>query len=173
MTKHACALVALLAAAPAAAEPASFFIQTGAYTTEALAEKHCAPLAQLGFPLAVIKGETPAGRLLWFCRSEDRYARAPAEEILAAVREQEGHDDAILVRDEGVAPAQPHEAVTDFFNGEPGAIPPSLRAAFEAFMRAREAAPVAAPPTPAEPPAPARTTEPSNIDQVIAFDFRV
>jgi hypothetical protein len=163
MNRHLCALVTLLAAAPAAAEPASFFIQTGAYATEALAEKHCAPLAQLGFPLAVTQDETPAGRRLWFCRSEDRYARALAEEILAAVREQEGHDDAILVREERAVPPQLREAIASFLNGEPGAIPPSLRAEFEAFMREQEA----------EPPAPAKTPEFPKTDQVIAFDFRV
>ena len=173
MTRHVCALVALLAAAPAAAEPASFFVQTGAYATEALAEKHCAPLAQLGFPLAVTQDETPAGRLLWFCRSEERYARAPAEEILAAVRELDGHDDAILVRDERTVAPSPPEAITNFFSGGAGAISPSLRAEFEAFMRAQEATPAAAPPAPAESPAPARTPEPSKMDQVVAFDFRV
>jgi hypothetical protein len=167
MTKHACALAALLAAAPAAAEPASFFIQTGAYATEALAEIHCAPLARLGFPLAVTPDETPGGRRLWFCRSEERYARAPAEEILAAVREQDGHDDAILVRDERAVPPTLREAIASFLDGEPGAIPASLRAEFEAFMRAQEAGP------PAEPPAPAKTPEPPKTDQVIAFDFRV
>ena len=167
MNRHVCALVTLLAAAPAAAEPASFFIQTGAYATEALAEKHCAPLAQLGFPLAVTQDETPGGRRLWFCRSEDRYARAPAEEILAAVREQEGHDDAILVRDERNEPRRLSEAVASFLEGETGAISPSLRADFEAFMREQETAPPAEPPTPAKPAAPPTT------DQVIAFDFRV
>ena len=167
MNRHLCALVTLLAAAPAVAEPASYFIQTGAYATEALAEKHCAPLAQLGFPLAVTQDETPGGRRLWFCRSEDRYARAPAEEILAAVREQEGHDDAILVRDERAVPPPLREAIASFLNGEAGAIPPSLRAAFEAFMREQDAAP------PAEPPAPAKTPEPPKTDQVVAFDFRV
>jgi hypothetical protein len=165
MTKHVCTLVALLAAAPASAEPASFFIQTGAYTTEALAETHCAPLARLGFPLAVTPDETPGGRRLWFCRTEERYARAPAEEILAAVREQDGYGDAILVRDERALPPTPEAAAS--FSSDPGAIPSSLRAKFEAFMREQEAA------TPAEPPAPAKTPAPPTTDQVIAFDFRV
>jgi hypothetical protein len=159
MTKHACALVALLAAAPAAAEPASFFIQTGAYVSEALAEKHCTPLTQLGFPLSVTPDETPGGRRLWFCRSEERYARAAAEEILAAVREQEGHDDAILVRDERTVTPTMREAVASFLDGESDAIPPSLRGKFEAFMREQEM------PTPAAP-------APPITDQVIAFDFR-
>ena len=167
MNRHVCALVTLLAAAPAAAEPASFFIQTGAYATEALAAKHCAPLAQLGFPLAVTQDETPGGRRLWFCRSDDRYARAAAEEILAAVREQDGHDDAILVRDERAVPATLRAAFESFIGGEPGAIPPNLRAAFEAFMREQEAA------TPAEPPAPAKPPAAPTTDQVVAFDFRV
>ena len=167
MTKPACALVALLAAAPAAAEPVSFFIQTGAYATEALAESHCAPLARLGFPLAVTPDETPGGRRLWFCRSEEPYARAPAEEILAAVREQDGHDDAILVRDERVVPPTLRAAIASFLGGEPAAIPPVLRAEFEAFMREQEAA------RPAEPPAPPKVPAPPAPDQVVAFDFRV
>ena len=162
MTKHVCALVTLLAAAPAAAEPVSFFIQTGAYATDALAEKHCAPLAQLGFPLAVTPDETPGGRRLWFCRSADPYSRAAAEEILAAVREQDGHDDAILVRDERRLPLTLREAFAKFLEGEAGAVPPALRAEFEAFMREQAA----------EPPASAKTPEPPKTDGVIAFDFR-
>ena len=163
MTKHVCALVALLAAAPAAAEPASFFIQTGAYATEALADKHCGPLAQLGFPLAVTPDETPGGRRLWFCRSEDRYARVAAEEILAAVREQDGHDDAVLVRDERALPPTLREQFAKFLDGDAVAIPPALRTEFEAFMREQVTGP----------PAPAKMPEPPKIDEVIAFDFRV